>query len=250
MAKYKETLSKAKSIADQITVEVRDGEPFKGPPKKEKEEEKPKKNQLVKIPTKMELAYRGRVREEDLDVDDPVHILLEKFRAGEIDAADLSVDDKFVIIRHMREVEGKTQDKIAEELGVTRRTVINYCNKIKEQKAQALADTDIWELGGELYSSGMRAMEDALKKGKYKDFAYLMTSLISTLQSMGLIFKMPKQSQVSQQIVTEIQSKKGAEGFKQLKRMADSEEINLDNTLNEILAAVKDGKLDKKDVDK
>ena len=73
-----------------------------------------------------------------------------------------------------------------------------------------------------------------------------MTSLIATLQSMGLVFKMPRQSQVQQNIITEQQAKMGAEGFKQLKNMGDKEEINLDNVLNELLAAVKTGKLDKK----
>jgi hypothetical protein len=64
---------------------------------------------------------------------------------------------------------------------------------------------------------------------------------------MGVIFKMPKQSQVSQQIVTEIQSKKGAEGFRELQKLHDKKEINLDNVLNELMGAVRDGKLDKKD---
>jgi hypothetical protein len=67
---------------------------------------------------------------------------------------------------------------------------------------------------------------------------------------MGVIFKMPRQSQVSQQIVTEIQSKKGAEGFRELQKMHDKQEINLDNVLNELMGAVREGKLDKKEVDK
>ncbi|NCU32112.1 MAG: hypothetical protein EOM23_04090 [Candidatus Moranbacteria bacterium] len=92
-------------------------------------------------------------------------------------------------------------------------------------------------------------MEDSIKKGKYKDFAYVMTSLIATLQSLGLVFKMPKQSMVQQNIITEQQARQGAEGFKQLKNMADNQEVNLDNVLNELLAAVKSGSLDKKDVD-
>ena len=247
---FKKIEKEAKDIANKVTIRLDRQEmpdlPDPKPPKEKPAPEPPKKNQLIEIPYKVDISYNGKIREEDLDVDDPVHILLEKFRIGEIDAADLSVDDKFVMIRYMREEEGLTQDLIAEELGVTRRTVVNYCQKIKRLKAQELADSDIWEIGGELYAQGVKAMEDSIKKGKYKDFAYVMTSLIATLQSMGLVFKMPRQSQVQQNIITEHQAKMGAEGFKQLKNMGDKEEINLDNVLNELLAAVKTGKLDKK----
>lgn len=252
--KYKEIEKQAKAVADKLEIRLdrlddKPDLPDPKPPKEKPPPEPPKRNQLVAIPNKIDLAYNGKIREEDLDVDDPVHILMEKFRSGEIDAADLSVDDKFVMIRHMREEEGLTQDLIAEELGVTRRTVVNYCQKIKKLKAQALADEDIWSIGGQLYSQGIKAMEDSIKKGKYKDFAYVMTSLIATLQSLGLVFKMPKQSMVQQNIITEQQARQGAEGFKQLKNMADNQEVNLDNVLNELLAAVKSGSLDKKDVD-
>jgi predicted DNA-binding protein (UPF0251 family) len=248
---YKDSLKKAETAAEHMVIRLdHQREPYKPkekPPKEPKLEEKPKRNQLIEIPHRVDLAYQGKIREDSLDVDDPVHILVEKFRKGEVDQADLGVDEKFVIIRYMREVDGMTQDAIAEEMGVTRRTVINYCNKIKKLKAQTLADSDIWEIGGDLYDKGVRAMEDAMSKGKYKEFAYVMTSLISTLQSMGVIFKMPKQSQVSQQIVTEIRSKKGAEGFRELQKLHDKKEINLDNVLNELMGAVREGKLDKKD---
>ena len=248
---YKDSLQKAETAVEQMVIRIdHQREPYKPkekPPKEPKIEEPPKRNQLIEIPYRVDLAYQGKIREEDLDVDDPIHILVQKFRNKEIDQADLSIDEKFVIIRYLREEEGLTQDAIAEELGVTRRTVVNYCQKIKKLKAQALADADIWEIGGDLYSKGIKAMDEAMNKGKYKEFAYVMTSLIATLQSMGLIFKMPKQSQVSQQIVTAIQSKKGAEGFKELQKLHDKKEINLDNVLNELMGAVKSGKLDKDD---
>jgi predicted transcriptional regulator len=253
-ADYKESLIKAKKIADKVSVRL----DTKPPPKlyeakkaekpKKEEAEKPK-NQLVLVPNKVDLAYQGKIREEDLEVDDPVHILVQRFRAGEILAEDMSVDDKFVIIRHMREEDGMTQDEIAEEIGISRRTVGNYCAKIKKLNAQKLADADLWEIGGELYHTGMKAMRDAIQKGKYKEFAYLMTSLISTLQSMGLVFKMPARSQIQQSIISQQQTRRGSEGFKRLKNMESSEEVNIDNVLNELFGAVQDGKLDKKDED-
>ena len=245
---YKKALEKSKQIAEEITIKIPASDKhWTNPNKKVKEEKVPKKNELVAIPYKVELAYEGKKRETDLEVDDPVHILLQKFREGEIDQVDLTPDDKFVMIRHMREVEGSTQDVIAEELGVTRRTVINYCNKIKQMKAQELADTTIWEIGGDLYSKSLVAMEKALQQGKYQQFAYVMSTMVSTLQSLGLVFKMPKQSQISQKITHDLTMKKGAEGFKQIQHMAAKEEVNLDNIFDELLGAVKDGKLDIKD---
>ena len=241
---FKDAKKEADEVVGKVTIRLDNLKEMPDLPDTNRQKEKPKKNQLIEIPHRVDLAYQGKIREEDLEVDDPIHILMEKFRSGEIDASDLSVDDKFVMIRYMLEVEGMTQDNIAEELGITRRTVLNYCQKIKKMKAQELADSDIWQIGGQLYSQGLKAMENSIQQGKYKDFAYVMTSLIATLQSMGLIFKMPKQSQIQQNIITEQQAKKGAEGFKQLKNMSNNEEINLDNVLNELLGAVKAGKLD------
>jgi len=195
-----------------------------------------------------------KVREADLDVDDPAPVLLEKFRAGEITAVDMTPDDKFVVIRFMREEEGLTQDAIARELGVTRRTVINYCNRIKQFQAQELADTNVWELGGQLYEKSLKAMDEALKKGRYQQFAYVMSTMVSTLQSMGLIFKMPKQSQAMiNQTISDNRDSKGAAGFKHLKNLAEKEEINIATIYEELFAAVEDGKIDivdKKKVDK
>jgi transposase len=249
---YEELLKKAQVAAEQVRVELSEKE-LTFPKKKEKQKDDPepkKKNQLVTIPKTMEASFAGRVREQDLEVDDPIHILWQKFENGEIDQSDLSVDDKFVLIRYLKTEKGLKQDEIAEKLGVTRRTVVNYYKKIKELDAQTLADSDIWEIGGEIYSQGIQIMEAALRKGDGRQWSYVLTSMISTLQSLGLVFKMPKQSQVSQQIIHNMAEKKGQEGFKQLKIISANEEINLDSVFNEIMGAVKNGQIDKKDVNK
>jgi hypothetical protein len=244
---FDDAFSKAKKIKESLIIKANDSPK----PKLQKKFSTVKKKEATpaklktQLPSKIDATYDVMKREEDIDVDSPAHIILSKFREGLIDQADLSSDDKLVLIRHMREDEGMTPDNICQELGISRRTVFGYLNKAKQLKAQALADTDIWEIGGELYSAGMKAMEEAVRNKKYKEFAYLMTSLVSTLQSMGLIFKMPKQSQIQQNIVQDITSRKGAEGFKQLKRMSDSSEVNIDSVLTELLAAVKSGTLDK-----
>jgi hypothetical protein len=92
-------------------------------------------------------------------------------------------------------------------------------------------------------------MEAALKKGDGRQWSYVLTSMISTLQSLGLVFKMPRQSQVSQQIMHNMAEKKGQEGFKQLKTISDKEEINLDSVFTELMGAVQNGSMDKKDKD-
>ena len=249
---YDEVLKKAQVAAELVRVELSEKE-LTFPKKKEKQKDEPKpakKNQLVTIPRTMELSFEGRTREEDLAVDDPVHILWQKFENGEIDQSDLSVDDKFVLIRYLKTEKGMKQDEIAEKLGVTRRTVVNYYKKIKELDARTLADSDIWEIGGEIYTQGLQIMEAALKKGDGRQWSYVLTSMISTLQSLGLVFKMPKQSMVQQEIMHNMMEKKGQEGFKQLKTISAKEEINLDSVFTELMGAVQNGTIDKKDVDK
>jgi transposase len=245
---FKKTLKKAKEVVKDVVICVPEPKKFKKPlTKKQKEElenKRPTSNELIEIPYKVEAPYSGRKREEDLDVHDPVHILVQKVRDGELEQIDLGPDDKFVIIRHLKETEGLSNDEIAAELKVSRKTVLNYVSRIKQIKAQALADNGIWEIGGELYDMGLKAMEQALRKGRFQQFAYVMSTMVTTLQSMGLIFKMPKQSQVQQKIVHDLTVKRGNEGFKQIKHIAEQEEINLDNVFNEILGAVKEGKLD------
>ncbi|MCB5280146.1 MAG: hypothetical protein LHW59_11585, partial [Candidatus Cloacimonetes bacterium] len=81
---YDEVLKKAQVAAEQVRVELSEKE-LTFPKKKEKQKDEPKpakKNQLVTIPRTMELSFEGRTREEDLAVDDPVHILWQKFENG------------------------------------------------------------------------------------------------------------------------------------------------------------------------
>ena len=245
---YDEVLKKAQGTIEKITVEMPPEKEPKFPEKKKNPVGRPKKvkqNQLVKIPQIVDTSLEGKISEDELDPTYPVHILVEKFRNGDVDFTDLTVDDRFTMIRHLKEKESKNKHEIAEELGVTVQTVTNYFKKIKELNAQVLADEDIWKMGGEIYSQGIRAMEAAINKGKVKDWAYVLTSMISTLQSLGLVFKMPKQSMVSQQIQHNMAEKKGHEGFKQIKHIAENEEINLESVFNELMGAVNDGKLDK-----
>lgn len=246
---YDEVLKKAQVSVESASKQVPD--PCITLPNKKKQSSprrKPKQkkqNQLVKVPVVVDTAYEGKLSENELDPTNPVHILVEKFRNGDVYFSDLTVDDRFVLIRYLKEQENLGKDEIAEELGVTVLTVSNYFKKIKEVQAQTLADEDIWQIGGEIYSQGMRAMETAISKGKVKDWAYVLTSMVSTLQSLGLVFKMPKQSMVSQQIMHNMVEKKGQAGFKQIQQLANKEEVNLDSIFNELMGAVQEGKLDK-----
>jgi len=227
--KYKELKERAKEAKKQVPdIKVKDG------------------NKLNKIPSKVKQDYDAVKSEEEFEVDEPIHHIVEKVRNGEIDPVDLTADEKFFVIRHMRETEKKKQDDIAEELGVTRRTVVNYCTKIKQFNAKKLADNDAWTIGGDIYRISMEAMEGAMQAGKYQQVAYIISTMISTLQSMGLVFKVPQRSQVQQQIMHDLHVK-GAEGFTQLKQVADENEINIDAVFEELLGSVKDGKLEKEE---
>lgn len=242
---------------EQPKIEVRDVEstPYEGRGRaefgrdqSEKHKNKPKpKNHLIELPSKVDLAYDGKKKEEDLEVDHPANILYEKVMDGEIETSDLTPDDKFVIIKYMRETEKLSADQIAEKLSVSRRTAFNYIRKIKEYNAKALADSTIWEIGGDIYQKGVEAMDMALKMGRPKDFAYVLSMMVSTLQSMGLVFKMPQRSQVQQNIMQEI-TMKGNEGFKQLQDVAkENDEVTIDAVYEEIMGAVKEGKIEKDD---
>jgi hypothetical protein len=63
---------------------------------------------------------------------------------------------------------------------------------------------------------------------------------------MGLVFKVPQRSQVQQQIMHDLHVR-GAEGFTQLKQVADENEINIDAVFEELLGSVKEGKLEKEE---
>lgn len=227
MDKYKELKERAKEVKSQLPdIKIKEG------------------NQLAKLPSKIKKQYTALKSEEEFDVDDPVFVLLDRIREGEIEAADLNPDERFFVVKHMREVENKKQDEIAHELGITRRTVVNYCNKIKQFNAKQLADNDAWTIGGDIYRISMDAIEGAMASGKYQQVAYVISTMISTLQSMGLVFKVPQRSQVQSQIIHDLHVK-GAEGFTQLKQAADDSEINIDAVFEELLVSVKDGKLEK-----
>jgi len=230
--KYKELKERAKEAKKQVPdIKIKDG------------------NQLAKLPSKVKDQYDAVKGEEEFDVDDPVFVLVDQIRAGEVEVSDLNPDERFFVIKYLRENENKKQDEIAHELGITRRTVVNYCTKIKQFNAKKLADNDAWTIGGDIYRISMDAIEGAMASGKYQQVAYVISTMISTLQSMGLVFKVPQRSQIQQQVMHDLHVK-GAEGFTQLKQVADENEINIDAVFEELLGSVKDGKLEKEDKDK
>ena len=248
--KTKEFKKKAQEVKKNIPsskVRVRDEdnvEPYKDKPKKEAkepevEEEGPKKNQLAEIPKKVDVAYDGSKREEDLDTEEPAQVLAEKVKNGDLSNEDLSVDDRMVMIGYLSEQEQKTGDQIAEVLGVSRRTVVNYLRKLREFRARQLAEKDSWELGGELYEMGMHAMRESLKQGKFQQFSHCLSTLITTLQSLGLLYKMPERSQQQLAVAQSIQFR-GSKGFDSLKKQSQGEEHNLEGVLHELFDTFND----------
>lgn len=193
------------------------------------------KNDRYKIENPVQVSkYDKQVKnEEELESDDPAHLMVEKIRDGVTKPEDLIPDDKFVIIRYLRETERLTQDKIAEELSLSRRTVINYCNKIKKLNAQKVSDTTAHELGGELLQMGKEAMKMAIQDRKGKDWAYIAQNLVTMLQSLGLIYKQPSQSQIHQ-MMEKVDS---AQGYKDANRkFTEHDKQNLDSVIEEVIS--------------
>lgn len=248
--KTKEFKKKAEQVKKNIPsskVRVRDEdnvEPYKDKPKKEAkepevEEEKPKKNQLAEIPKKVDVAYNGSKREEDLDTEEPAQVLANKVRNGEMGNEDLSADDRLLVIAHLTEQEHLTGDQVAQELGISRRTVVNYLKKLREFRARQLSELDTWTLGGDLYTMGMTALKESLKEGKYTQFSHVLSTLISSLQSLGLLYKMPERSQQQLAVAQSIQFR-GSKGFDSLKKQSQGEEHNLEGVLHELFDTFND----------
>lgn len=205
-------------------------------PKPVKEDDK---NRLVEIevPHKVAASFDVGKSEEEIEVDDPAHVLVQQVRNGEIPKDELSVDQKFLIVKYLTEEKFYSIDEIADELKVTRPTVARYRKKLKEHHAKQLADHDAWMLGGEVYNLCLRAAHQALASGKPKQVADVLSSMISTLQSMGLVYKMPAQSQIQQAIQSHSKHDVTVSNIEKFKKEVEGNEINLENVLNELFDA-------------
>jgi predicted DNA-binding protein (UPF0251 family) len=216
-------------------------EPYQGTEKEEKPEVQPPKNQLIQVPTQVDFAYDAGKAEEDIDVDDPAYVLVQKIRDGEIDHAELTADDKFVAIRYLLHVEHLTQDQVAGELGISRRTVVNYVRKIKDQQAKALSQETVWTLGGEVWNLCMKAAYQALASNKPKQVAEVLEKMIQTLQTMGLVYRVPNQSQIQQATHQNI-SVSGASQFKSAIE-GEGQEVNIENVLTDLMKLAESGNM-------
>lgn len=250
---WKEKLEGIKKKMPKGTVVVKEDVeqkgPFKNPPKKPKkakkaevvEKEDPNKNHLVYEPKQVDFAYDAAKSEEEFEVDDPAFTIYEQIKSGERTPDDLSVDEKFVLIRHLRQDMHMTQDQVASELRVTRRTVVNYDRRIKEYQAKKLHDETVWSLGGEAYTLCMDAAKQALKGGKSKAVAEILEKMISMLQSLGLLYREPAASK--QAIMQQIKKDVTVTGVQQYQEKVQGD-LSLENVLSELMEGIEQGKLE------
>ncbi len=203
------------------------------------------KSNITEVPAKAIKKYDKVKSEEEFEVDESIYNLVEKIEGGDILFSDLKPDEKFFVIKHYKEICKWSKDEIAKNFDCKRNVVTNYFKKIKQYNAKKLADTDIWELGGEIHQAAIEAMEGAMKAGKFQQVAYIMSVMVQTLQSMGLIFKSPQRSQVAQYLVKELRTQ-SAKGYSELKQIADDGAIDIDTVFDELMKSVKEGKLEEK----
>jgi len=209
-------------------------EPYEPPPPKPRTE-----------PKVIEPSWEQGKIESDLNVDDPAHILVEKIRSGEVDPADLNTDERFVAIRYLKEEEHYTQDQTAEMLGLSRRTICKYHQRLKESKELELAQENEYSLGAEALDLCRKAAYLALRSGKPEQASKCIRAGISILQDLGLIRRAPTTSQ-SMQAIYSVSENKSA-GYQNFKQAVEGQEINIENVLNELVASVERGELDNKE---
>jgi len=197
--------------------------------------------------------------EDALEVSDSAITLLEKIDSGNLDIEDCTHAEQLVLVKYLRDNEGYNIDQISYRLRMNRKKVVQLLNELRQMKAYDLLRMKIPELGGEIFSLGFEAARKALQKGQYKTVAYILSTTVAMLQSIGLIYKMPKRSQIVADIFQKVDytNDKDIDKFLTvIKGQEDSVEKVLNEALNMLESGVKEVKetegevidLDSKDV--
>ena len=119
--------------------------------------------------------------------------LLQGVKAKEISGSDLTVDERRLVVRSMKEL-GQTQDAIAELLKVSRRTIVNDYRVLRHEQALAMQQTDTHEVAGEVYSVAKTCIRRALQAGSFRTVSVVMRDMVEVLQSLGVLYRAPKTS--------------------------------------------------------
>lgn len=119
--------------------------------------------------------------------------LLQGIKAKEISGNKLTIDERRLVVKSMREL-GQTQDAIAELLKVSRRTIVNDYRVLRHEQALAIQSTETNEIAGEVYAVAKTCIRRALQAGSFKTVSTIMRDMVEVLQSLGILYRAPKTS--------------------------------------------------------
>lgn len=131
--------------------------------------------------------------EESLGPDRNAVDLLKALKAGETTGRELTIDERRLVVRSMKEL-GQTQDAIADLLKISRRTIVNDYAVLRQEQALAIAKTDTHEIAGEVYEVAKTCIRRALAAGSFKTVSVIMRDMVDVLQSLGVLYRAPKTS--------------------------------------------------------
>jgi hypothetical protein len=167
--------------------------------------------------------------------------LLKLIQAGHLDAGELTIDERVIIVRSLK-LMGRTQDEIAAMMRVNRRMVERDYKRIREMDKHTLMSYELEELGGEIHALCMHAAQAALKDKKFFSVPKILESMTNMLQSMGLVYKAPAKSQVAA-MVGIAHSQVGQRAYHKYQDSIGNERDKVLEVLGQMLAGVQDGKV-------
>lgn len=135
--------------------------------------------------------------EETLGPETNAVALLQGIKEKRIVGKDLTVDERRLVVRSMKEL-GQTQDAIADLLKVSRRTIVSDYKVLRQEQALAIQSTDTAEIAGEVYATAKTLMRRAMQAGSFKTVSVIMRDMVEVLQSLGVVYRAPKTSMQAQ----------------------------------------------------
>ena len=167
--------------------------------------------------------------------------LLKLLQAGTIDIDDITIDERVMVVRSMK-LMGRTVDEIAAMLRAKRSLVSGDFYKIRQHDRQELMSYELEELGGEIWSLSMEASRQAMKAGKFSSVSKILESMVNMLQSMGLVYKAPAQSQLAA-MVSVTQHQVGQRNFTKYQDAINGEREEVIGIMSQLLEGINDDKL-------
>jgi len=187
-----------------------------------------------------------------LDMDSSVHDLIESIKDGEQEWDNLKTGEKMAIIKYYLDEGTYTIQDIAKEMGVSPKTIQKYRAMVAGVEKEDLEAGGTWKVAMEVYRKYKAAYRLAMKKGQPKAAGYILTNMVSTLQSLGILYKAPTRRQVQAAIRQHTVHSKDPGSYKDyqsFRKALTGKEDKYVLVLEELLNAVETNKIDDKNKD-